>query len=875
MTQGTASTPSCSPTSMSRGQVVVDLSSPTVSAADDSTPWLACRHRVRRASRIRHGSRPTSRNGSPTTPDRDPEGREAARPAGSGARWHRARAERSRGRDHRTWPSRPSSCLRATNVVEKSSRPCGRVASRHPVVGETVSFRRRGCRRAATAPQPGPRCRPLRGARPRLRPARGVRARPAAASTRFSSRRPRSSPTCRRTCSTRATAALPARPRARMRRRGAPRRDVRRRARSTPPRTARCCTPRCARRAARGAVRRRGARACSTRCSPMPRRCARADASAIAPRRQHRHRRQRPRARRWRCRRSTPFAASGPALPLRLQRRRPRHRRRCCARAARRPRRCSSSPARPSRRRRRWPTRAPRKRLVRRPAAARDIARALRRRDDQRRGGGALRHHDAPSASGTGSAAAIRCGRRSACRSRSPSAPSASASCSPARTRWTSTSRTAPLERNLPVLLGLLDVWYRNFHGFTSRSVAPYHQGAASACRPTCSSSRWRATASASTARARRCRSRPARCVWGEPGTNGQHAYFQMLHQGTDVIPVEFILVGRPTRRRRHARAADALAQPAPMLLANGLAQAQALMQRHARDDGRAAPQTSPATGRARPSLLERLTPRSLGALIALYEHRVFTSGALWGINSFDQWGVELGKALADARASRCRGAASTPRRATRAPAALRGLRPGDRPASACGDRCRRTALAHGAAQCRPRSASTCCAPTGSSNDAPLAPVPQVRAADHHAGRQHAGRQRRDQHLLLLARDRGAPGRAAGREGAERRLPDRAVHRSTSSTSSAGPRCRAPTADGDALEQRRIEYLKLQRQAPAITEVVWIDPHGREQLRISRLAMDAISSGTDLSQGARVPRRPRRAASITGRSTSARAPSRT
>jgi glucose-6-phosphate isomerase len=144
--------------------------------------------------------------------------------------------------------------------------------------------------------------------------------------------------------------------------------------------------------------------------------------------------------------------------------------------------------------------------------------------------------------------------------------------------------------------------------------------------------------------------------VWGEPGTNGQHAYFQMLHQGTDVIPVEFILVRQP---------AHALADQHRKLLANGLAQAQALMLGKTTDQALAehAPTASATLDRAvlarhrtfpgnRPSttlLLEALTPHSLGALIALYEHRVFVSGALWGINSFDQWGVELGKALCNA----------------------------------------------------------------------------------------------------------------------------------------------------------------------------------------------------------------------------------
>ena len=210
----------------------------------------------------------------------------------------------------------------------------------------------------------------------------------------------------------------------------------------------------------------------------------------------------------------------------------------------------------------------------------------------------------------------------------------------------------SPLPRNLPVLLGLLDVWYRNFHGFASRSVAPYHQGLkrlpAYLQQLEMESNGKRVDLGGD---AVPFATSPV--VWGEPGTTGQHAYFQMLHQGTDVIPVEFILVKRPTH---------ALTDLHAKLLANGLAQAQALMLGKARQQalGEKAPTASLALGADtiarhrtfpgnRPSttlLLDELTPRSLGALIALYEHRVFTSGALWGINSFDQWGVELGKAL-------------------------------------------------------------------------------------------------------------------------------------------------------------------------------------------------------------------------------------
>ncbi|HVE53199.1 MAG TPA: glucose-6-phosphate isomerase, partial [Ramlibacter sp.] len=192
----------------------------------------------------------------------------------------------------------------------------------------------------------------------------------------------------------------------------------------------------------------------------------------------------------------------------------------------------------------------------------------------------------------------------------------------------------APVERNLPMLLGLLDVWYRNFHGFTSRCVAPYHQGLkrlpAYLQQLEMESNGKRVDRDGTPVG---CATSPV--VWGEPGTNGQHAYFQMLHQGTDRVPVEFIAVRRP---------AHALAGHHELLLANAVAQAQALMQGKQDAGGHR------NFGGNRPStffVLDALTPAALGALLALYEHRVFTSGALWGVDSFDEWGVELGKVLA------------------------------------------------------------------------------------------------------------------------------------------------------------------------------------------------------------------------------------
>jgi len=219
-----------------------------------------------------------------------------------------------------------------------------------------------------------------------------------------------------------------------------------------------------------------------------------------------------------------------------------------------------------------------------------------------------------------------------------------------------------PVESNLPMLLGLRLREDRNFHGFTSRSVAPYHHGLkrlpAYLQQLEMESNGKRVD--------REGRALPyatSPVVWGEPGTNGQHAYFQMLHQGTEPIPVEFILVKESDANAGGSAVREALARQHRMLLANGLAQAQALMLGRTTAEALAEQPTPPAGAAIdaatlaahrtfpgnRPSttlLLERLTPRSLGALIALYEHRVFTAGILWSIDSFDQWGVELGKGL-------------------------------------------------------------------------------------------------------------------------------------------------------------------------------------------------------------------------------------
>lgn len=193
---------------------------------------------------------------------------------------------------------------------------------------------------------------------------------------------------------------------------------------------------------------------------------------------------------------------------------------------------------------------------------------------------------------------------------------------------------TAPDAENLPMRLGLLDVWNRNFCGLDSRCIAPYSHGLR---RLTAylQQLEMESNGKSVTRDGEKLDVGTAPIVWGEPGTNGQHAFFQMLHQGPDVIPVEFIAL------RDGGKYLGAHHQS---LVINAIAQAQALMVgRQGEGVQRNCPGNRPSTF----LLLQALDPASLGALIALYEHRVFVSGAVWGINSFDQWGVELGKKLA------------------------------------------------------------------------------------------------------------------------------------------------------------------------------------------------------------------------------------
>ena len=210
-----------------------------------------------------------------------------------------------------------------------------------------------------------------------------------------------------------------------------------------------------------------------------------------------------------------------------------------------------------------------------------------------------------------------------------------------------------PLETNMPVILGLLGVWYRNFFGAASLCVAPYAQALARLPaylqQLEMESNGKSVTRDGAPVAATTC---PV--IWGEPGTNGQHAFFQLLHQGTDLIPVDFIAP---------LAASHGLPDHHRLLLANCFAQSKALMVGKRADEVRAELTAHGLSGEAlealvphrvfpgnRPSntiLLPELSPQALGALIALYEHKVFVQSVIWGINAFDQWGVELGKQIA------------------------------------------------------------------------------------------------------------------------------------------------------------------------------------------------------------------------------------
>lgn len=215
--------------------------------------------------------------------------------------------------------------------------------------------------------------------------------------------------------------------------------------------------------------------------------------------------------------------------------------------------------------------------------------------------------------------------------------------------------RTTPLEQNLPATLGVLGVWYNNFFGAQTHAILPYdqymHRFPAYFQQGDMESN-----GKSVTRDGQACEWSTGPIIWGEPGTNGQHAFYQLIHQGTKIVPCDFLA---PIETH------NPVGEHHPILLSNFFAQTEALMKGKTADEVRAelkgsklsaealeklVPQKMFAGNKPTNSILfKKLTPRTLGMLIAMYEHKIFTQGVIWNINSFDQWGVELGKQLAKA----------------------------------------------------------------------------------------------------------------------------------------------------------------------------------------------------------------------------------
>lgn len=224
---------------------------------------------------------------------------------------------------------------------------------------------------------------------------------------------------------------------------------------------------------------------------------------------------------------------------------------------------------------------------------------------------------------------------------------------------------TAPLEKNMPVIMALLGVWYRNSFGYSTHAVLPYDERLgrfAAYLQQQDMESNGKSVQRDGSA----VNYSTGPIVWGEPGTNGQHAFYQLIHQGTDVIPVDFLIAaqGEEDYPVHHEK-----------LVANCFAQSEALMLGKTADEvrselasqGLSASEIEELTPHKvfpgnRPSntiMYQKLTPNTLGNLIALYEHKVFVQGAIWNVNSYDQWGVELGKQLAKALLPKVQGNAN------------------------------------------------------------------------------------------------------------------------------------------------------------------------------------------------------------------------
>ncbi|HAT1182129.1 glucose-6-phosphate isomerase [Corynebacterium striatum] len=212
--------------------------------------------------------------------------------------------------------------------------------------------------------------------------------------------------------------------------------------------------------------------------------------------------------------------------------------------------------------------------------------------------------------------------------------------------------RTTPLESNIPVLMGMLGVWYSNFHGAQTHAVLPYSQDLGrfpAYLQQLTMESNGKSVRRDGTA----VTTGTGEIFWGEPGTNGQHAFFQLMHQGTRLIPADFIGFARP---KQDFPTSDGTGSMHDLLMGNFFAQTKVLafgktaeeIAAEGVDEAVVPHKVMPGNRPTTTILAEELTPEILGALIALYEHIVFTEGIIWDINSFDQWGVELGKQQAN-----------------------------------------------------------------------------------------------------------------------------------------------------------------------------------------------------------------------------------
>lgn len=217
--------------------------------------------------------------------------------------------------------------------------------------------------------------------------------------------------------------------------------------------------------------------------------------------------------------------------------------------------------------------------------------------------------------------------------------------------------RTAPLEQNMPVIMALLGIWYNNFFGADTHAILPYDQGL-SRFPAYLQQAEMESNGKFICRNGERVQYSTCPVIWGEAGTNGQHAFYQMIHQGTQIVPADFIM---PVHSQ--TKIGENGTQHHKILIANFLAQTQALMLGKSADEARVELTKQGLSGKALEDLLphkmfegnrpttsimfDKLTPNTLGKLIALYEHKIFVQGILWDINSYDQWGVEYGKQIA------------------------------------------------------------------------------------------------------------------------------------------------------------------------------------------------------------------------------------